>query len=396
MSTTIAIYKDFLTTGRGADRAVCAFANAMVTYGYQVHIIVQQRSSVPLSVTFDPAVSCHHIRMSRIRSAAGSLNKLLLRSVIGERILRRVFPWIDLMRETSQRLRTCLAEIAPDLVVSAGTNECVELTYCGKLPMPLVQMFHVYPPVCFAKNKYQRVTRLRRALQNVDAIQVLLPSHRTFLSEICKAPVTAIGNAISFPVEEFIPPPSARDRTIVYVAYFTKDKNQLDLIDAFALLKEREEWELCLYGSGTREWENRLRERIAARGISSRVRLFGIAQTPRNVLLHASICAFPSLTEGFGLALVEAMWCGLPCVGFQSSPGVNELMVHEANGLLAASSAESFAAQLERLVRDATLRERLGTAAARTVRTMYAPARIWQQWDDFLHRVLASSKLNCQ
>ena len=114
---TLAVYKDFLRSGRGADRAIAAFANAMSARGYAVHVITQQRPEEPLSVTFDPAVTCHHVRMSRIRSLTGGFNKLLLRSSIGAAFLRRALPWLDLMRETSLRLQACLESLQPDLVI---------------------------------------------------------------------------------------------------------------------------------------------------------------------------------------------------------------------------------------------------------------------------------------
>ncbi len=381
----LAVYKDFLRSGRGADRAVAAFANAMAARGYDVHVITQQRPEEPLSVTFAPEVTCHHVRMSRIRSAAGALNKLLLRTAVGARLLRRALPWLDLMRETSCRLQACLRGVRPDLVVSAGANECVELTYAGPLDVPMVQMFHVYPPTCFAKNKYQRVARLREALPQAAECQVLLPSHRATLRPYTQAPIAVIGNAIAWPPDEPLPDPGERERVIVYVAYFTKDKNQLTLLEAFAGLRA-DDWQLHLYGTGTPAWERRLRERVTALGLGGRVRFFGITRTPRAVLRRASVCAYPSRTEGFGLALAEAMWCGLPCVGFRNAPGVNELIVHEANGLLAEPTAEAFAAQLQRLTDDPALRVRLGTTAAKSIRATYSEARVWQQWEDLLWR----------
>lgn len=382
---TLAVYKDFLRSGRGADRAIAAFANAMSARGYAVHVITQQRPEEPLSVTFDPAVTCHHVRMSRIRSLTGGFNKLLLRSSIGAAFLRRALPWLDLMRETSLRLQACLESLQPDLVISAGANECVELTYAGPLRVPMVQMFHVYPPTCFAKNKYQRVTRFREALPLAAECQVLLPSHRETLRPYTSAPVTVIGNAIAWPADEPLPAPESREKVIVYVAYFTKDKNQLALIEAFAKLRA-DDWQLHLYGTGTPSWERRLKERVTALGLEARVRFFGITRTPREVLRRVSICAYPSLTEGFGLALAEAMWCGLPCVGFRSAPGVNELIAHEANGLLADASDEAFAAQLQRLIDNPELRVQLGTTAAKTIRSTYSEARVWQQWEDLLWR----------
>ncbi len=390
----LVVYKDFLKTGRGADRAIAAFANAMVTYGHEVHILTQQRPTQPFSVTFDASITCHHVRKCRLKSLKGGINKFFLRTAWGERFLCKWLPRIDLMRETSLRLQEAIALIRPDVVVSAGSNECVELTYAGALGVPLVQMFHVYPMECFAKNKYQRVTRFKRALRHIAAAQVLLPSHRHLLREYTDAPVTTIGNAVAYPVDEPLPPREGRDKTIVYVAYFSKDKNHLALIDAFAQLDPTNGWELHLYGTGTPEWEKRIKDRIVEHGLGERVRLLGITHTPRSVLSHAGICAYPSMTEGFGLALVEAMWCGLPCVGFADAQGVNELIVDGANGLLASpSTPKVFAEQLKRLIKDEALREELGTYAARTVRATYTPERIWQQWNDLLLHVNAQKQL---
>lgn len=388
----IAVYKDYLRSGRGADRTVAALVNALAERGYEVHVVTQQRPTEPLSVTFLPAVVCHHVRRSRIRSAAGFINKFFLRTAAGELFLRRFLPWLDLMRETSLRLHARLAQIAPDVIIAAGTNECVELTYVGHPCAPLIQMFQVDPPACFAKNKYQRAARLRRALPMADAVQVLLPSHCGYVRRYTHAPVEAIGNAVAYPPDEPLPPAASRDKVIVYVAYFTKDKNHADLIEAFASLKNGRDWELHLYGTGSAEWENRLKAQAARLGLEGRVRFRGLLNALRQPLLHAGICAFPSRTEGFGMALAEAMWCGLPCVGFRDAPGVSELIVDGANGLLAAPGPEGLAAQLDRLIDDADLRERLGTYAARTVRINYKPDRIWQQWEDLIGSVCRAAE----
>lgn len=385
---TIALYKDFLRTGRGADRATAALANALAARGYDVRVITQQGAREPLSVTFAPGVTCHRVRPVSLRSVAAFVNKLLLRTRLGARILR-LFPALDLMRRTSRRVQAVLAAIRPDLILSSGSNECVELTYAGPLPAPLIQLFHVYPPTCFASNKYRRADRFRAALPLAAECQVLLPAFRDLLRPYTQAPVAAIGNAIDWPADEPLPDPAGREKTIVYVAYFTKDKNHLQLIEAFARLRRAEDWTLCLYGSGRPEWERRLRAKAQAEGVAGRVRFFGVTRTPRPILLRAGICAYPSRVEGFGLALAEAMWCGLPCVGFADAPGVSGLLAHEANGLLAAPGPEAFAGQLQRLVDDPALRARLGAHAAQTVRHAYAPARIWQQWEDLLARHLA-------
>ena len=176
--------------------------------------------------------------------------------------------------------------------------------------------------------------------------------------------------------------------------YFTKDKNHLELLEAFARLARAEAWTLDLYGSGSPEWERRIRARVERLRLGGRVRFFGVTRTPRAILSRASICAYPSKVEGFGLALAEAMWCGLPCVGFADAPGVNGLLTHEANGLLAEPGPEAFARQLQRLIDDPGLRTRLGACAARTVRQAYAAPHIWQQWEDLVARHLTQAPVD--
>lgn len=382
----LAIYKDFFRSGRGADRATANLANAMAALGYDVHIVTRQPAKEPFSVTFASNVTCHCLPM-REHSFVRLVNKLFLSSAVGERLLARFLPKWDLVRAYSVRLQAMFQRLAPDVVVAAGTNECVDCLLAGPLTTPVVVMFHVYPPECFRKNKFRRASRLKALLPQAGECQVLLPSHRETLRPYTHAPVTAIGNGIAYPVDEPLPAMATREKVIVYVAYFSKDKNHEVLLEAFARLNAPD-WTLHLYGSGTPEWETRLKTCAETLGIADRVRFMGITLTPRPVLLRAGICAFPSKVEGFGLALAEAMWCGLPCVGFKDAPGVNELIAHEANGLLAEPSVDAFATQLQRLIDDADLREHLGEVAARTARRTWSQAAIVQQWDDLFRRHL--------
>jgi glycosyltransferase involved in cell wall biosynthesis len=291
------------------------------------------------------------------------------------------------VRAYSVRLQALIADLAPDIVVAAGTNECVDLLLAGPVKPPVVVMFHIFPPECFRKNKFRRASRLKSVLPRVTVCQVLQPSYCATLRPHAPGQIVSIGNGISYPIDEALPSMETRDKTIVYVAYFSKDKNHLKLLEAFARLTAPD-WELHLYGSGTPKWETCLRERAESLGIANRVRFMGVTLMPRPMLLRASICAFPSKVEGFPLALAEAMWCGLPCVGFKASPGVNELIVHEANGLLADPGAEAFAAQLQRLIDDVDLRARLGEVAARIARRTWSHAAIVQQWDDLFQSIL--------
>ncbi len=110
-------------------------------------------------------------------------------------------------------------------------------------------------------------------------------------------------------------------------------------------------------------------EELRRRVRSGRVHFVGrIPDDELRCYLHAAdVFAFPSLTraEAFGIALAQAMYCGLPAVTFTiPASGVNYVSPGGVTGLeVPNGDTKAFAAALDRLLSDDTLRERMGRAA---------------------------------
>jgi len=106
---------------------------------------------------------------------------------------------------------------------------------------------------------------------------------------------------------------------------------------------------------------------IAKLGLESRVRLLGGVGDARSLLWALDIFAFPSLNEGLGVALLEAMACGLPAVASRAG-GIGEVVDDGGTGFLVepANSAE-LAVALARLAVEPRTRETFGSAARRRV-----------------------------
>jgi phosphatidylinositol alpha-1,6-mannosyltransferase len=94
---------------------------------------------------------------------------------------------------------------------------------------------------------------------------------------------------------------------------------------------------------------------------------------------HADVFALPSLTvgekfEGFGLVFLEASACGLPVIGTTGS-GVAEAVRDGETGLLVPQNdVPALADAITRVLTDADLRARLGTAGR-----AYAETQDWAQ-----------------
>lgn len=110
--------------------------------------------------------------------------------------------------------------------------------------------------------------------------------------------------------------------------------------------------------------EDDLRARAAELELGDRVELLGWVdeRTKHEALAASWVHLCPSLKEGWGRAVMEAATHGVPTVAYVAAGGVTETVLAGTTGLLA-DDLDGFTAQVERLLADRELRERLGRAA---------------------------------
>jgi glycosyltransferase involved in cell wall biosynthesis len=149
------------------------------------------------------------------------------------------------------------------------------------------------------------------------------------------------------------------DRYLVFVGVLEPKKNLERLVDAFALLPAEPAVQLALVGAPG--WfTQHLRSRIEERGLAGRVLLTGFVPEADLVALlqGARALVFPSLHEGFGLPVLEAMACGTAVVTARA--GALPEVVGDAGLLVDPLRVEEIAAALARVVVDDGLVAELG------------------------------------
>jgi glycosyltransferase involved in cell wall biosynthesis len=115
-----------------------------------------------------------------------------------------------------------------------------------------------------------------------------------------------------------------------------------------------------------------LEMRVRARGLENRFRFLGFRDDVHEVLNAVDIVATPSRSEGLPLALLEAMATGLPVIATPVG-GVPEAVTDGMTGLMVnPDDPSALAAAMIRLLDDATLRDRLGSAARRTIEQRFS------------------------
>jgi len=164
---------------------------------------------------------------------------------------------------------------------------------------------------------------------------------------------------------------SDEDVVILNVGRLSWEKGQADLIEALPdVLACAPRAQVWLAGEGPEG--PALEARARALGVAARVRLLGSTRDVESLLRAADLFAFPSVAEGLGIALMEAMAAGLPVVA-TSADGIPEVVTDEVDGLLLPPrDPKALAAALLRLLRDSGLRWALTNEARRTVRKRFA------------------------
>jgi len=169
--------------------------------------------------------------------------------------------------------------------------------------------------------------------------------------------------------------------SIMYAGLLIYRKGVHYLLKAFAEIAKRyKNVELHIYGSGPQEYY--LKELALSLGIPGKVKFHGLI--PRERLLKEyskhDIYAHPSLSESFGLAILEAMASGLPVVAF-NIPNVNEIVEHGKVGLLARQrDPNDLSRKLALLIEDEKLRKTLGSNARKRVEEVYDWSIISQKY----------------
>jgi glycosyltransferase involved in cell wall biosynthesis len=207
-------------------------------------------------------------------------------------------------------------------------------------------------------------------LQNIDAVITISETARSELVRFLHIPSDRV-HAIPLAADPaFQPVPlaaaeqtarkyGAEGRFVLYVGALEPRKNLPTLLRAFSLVHQALPTQRLVV-VGTRRWKSSGIARLVHKlRLDSVVRFTGYVDDADLPALYsaAQVFCFPSLAEGFGLPLLEAMICGAPvvCSNLSSLPEV----AGDAGLLVDPNSAPAIAEALLRVLSDADLAEHL-------------------------------------
>jgi starch synthase len=167
--------------------------------------------------------------------------------------------------------------------------------------------------------------------------------------------------------------PATGQFEVLFVGQVSFRKGVPYLIEAFGQLKHPRK-RLRIVGAMLPEIETWLREKPAPQGVEF---IGAVPQEKVPELMSAShVTVLPSIEDGFGLVLGQAMACGCPVISSTNTGGEEMIEDGQEGFIVPIRDPKAIAARLERLAQDDDLRQRMGEAAIRKVRGMGG-------WDDY-------------
>lgn len=363
----------------GMERVLTLKANYFAeTLGYDVTIILTEGAGLPYFYSLSNRVKVINLNIG-------------FEDLWNKPILQKVYIYLKKQRQYKKALKKALTQIRPDITVSMLRREInfLNTIHDGSKKIGEIHInranyrtfekgdSNLFKSLLSLYWKHSLVGHLKQ----LDRFVTLTEKDKEAWTELTN--VSVIPNPVSFPSVKLS---LQTEKRVIAVGRYCHEKGYDDLLTIWAVVQHRcPDWRLDVYGDGDRTGYERMLDKYQID--RSRCSLNGRVSDVQSEFIRSSLAVCSSRFEGFGLAIVEAMACGLPVVSFDCPWGPRSIISDGIDGILIENgNRQQFADAMVQLMQLATLREQMGQRAATNVQrfSMEAIARQWKELFDSL------------
>lgn len=361
-----------LTIKGGTDKVLSDKANYLVEHGFDVTIVTEAQMGREPVFPLSSKIKLIDIGLD--------FNKQYTQSFI-----HRAYTYFNFIHIYKKKLKEILVKDNPDIVITTMGRSLDFITSINDGSIKIgeahttkehLRSLHIM------ENKgwlYKRLAKCIRKKQisnarKLRALVLLTPEDAKDWEGVTKTYV--IPNSIKeIPLEcsKLI------NKQAIFVGRYNDAKGYEYLVEAWKIVHHNHpDWIINIYGSGelhddVERWINeaKLHESM-------------IMHEPTNQImekyLESSICVVSSRYEGFSMAIIEAMACGVPCVSFDCPFGPRNIIKKDEDGILVEYlNSRALADNICELIENINLRKQLGSNAKKNIQR-FTQDNIMKKW----------------
>ncbi len=177
------------------------------------------------------------------------------------------------------------------------------------------------------------------------------------------------------------------EKVIIHISNFRKVKRVDDVVKVFHKINESIPSKLLLVGDGPEYIV--VRQLVKRFGLEEQVLFLGKQENVSELLSIADLNLLLSEKESFGLALLEAMACGVPCIGTNVG-GIPEVIVHDKTGYLGElGNIDELAHYAVSLLTDDLKWRKFSEASIKRVSEHFASEKIIEEYEQLYRKQLS-------